>query len=134
MSETDNNIQNQKPKISRMLIVFVVLAIFGMLGCGQIIPKYELEQAKAQVPTMREYALNQITGLTKQERTLIIEKEPGIGHSNYVLYHFWWTDEIGRRVFWVDSNPPSTGLGPIRAYRWQDKYQVNPSKQSLYGE
>ena len=120
MSETDNNTQNQKPKTSRMVIVFVVLAVFGMFGCG-LMPQFEHEHAKAKVPTMREYALKRITDLTKQERTLIMETEPVIGHANYVIYYFWWKDGAGNKVLCVESSPPSSGLGPTRAYRCQDK-------------
>lgn len=122
MSETDNNTQNQKPKINRMVIVFVVLAVFGMLGCG-LMPQFEHEQAKTKIPTMREYALKQITDLTEQERTLIMETEPVIGHANYFIYYYWWKDGAGNTVLWVESLPPSDGLGPTPtgAYRYQGK-------------
>ena len=120
MSETEKNTHNQEPKTSRLVIVFAMLAVFGILGCW-LMPQFEREQAKNEIPTMREYALNQIADLTEQERTMIIETEPVIGHANYAIYYFWWKDGEGNNILCVESLPPSNGLEPTRAYRCKDK-------------
>ena len=121
----NNNMQGYKVKTNRMIAVFVILAILGISGCG-LMPKFEYKQAKAMIPTIREYALNQITDLTEQERTLIIKTEPVIGHANYVIYYFWWKDETGKDILCAESLSPSSGIGPTEAYRCQDKHNQLP--------
>ena len=109
------NTQNQNTKIN-IAAVFIALSVFGILGCG-LIPRFEHEQAKTQIPTIREYALKHITDLTEYERTLVMETEPVIGHANYVIYYFWWKDGAGNNMLCVESSSPSSGLEPVRAYR-----------------
>ena len=101
-----------------MLKIYNLSLIASVLvsGCG-LFPRFEYDQAKVLVPSIREYALNNIQDLTKEDRDLISHTEPVIGHANYVIYYYWWKDKDGQTRFCVETAPPSSKIAPTRAYR-----------------
>jgi hypothetical protein len=105
----------------KLQAIVVVSILFSFIcGCG-LLPRYEYEEAKSLVPSVREYALSTLQDLSEEERNFINQTEPSIGHANYVTYYYWWKNKEGRTLFWVESSRPSTGLEPMRAYRVNSK-------------
>lgn len=102
--------------MNRLINSFFFFGIFFVCGCG-LMPHFEYKEAKSLVPSVREYALNNIQDLSKEERNFIIQTEPVIGHANYMIYYYWWKNKDEKTLFCVESSAPSTGLGPTRAYR-----------------
>jgi hypothetical protein len=102
--------------VNRLFNSFFFFGIFFLCGCS-LTPRFEYEAAKSLVPTVREYALLNIQGLSEEERSFIIQTEPVIGHANYTVYYYWWKNKNGEILFCVESPPPSSGLGPTKAYR-----------------
>lgn len=104
------------------LIAFVFVS-----GCG-LLPRYEYEEAKVLVPSIREYALNNIQDLSKEDRDFIYQTEPVIRHANYVIYYYRWQDKDGQTRFCVEAAPPSSEVAPTRAYRINTEKTKSPYK------
>ena len=103
-------------KANHILLLVTVL----VSGCG-LLPRYEYEEAKALVPSIREYALNNIQDLSKEDRDFINQTEPVIGHANYVIYYYRWQDKDGQTRFCVEASTPSSEIAPTRAYRGKNQ-------------
>lgn len=101
-------------------IVILSILLSFICGCG-LLPRYEYEEAKSLVPSVREYALSTLQDLSGEERNFINQTEPSIGHSNYMIYYYWWKNKEGKTLFCVESTSPSTGLEPMVAYRVNSK-------------
>ena len=100
----------------RLINTFSCLGICFICGCG-LVPHFAYKEAKSLVPSVRGYALDNLQYLSEEDRNLIIQTEPVIGHANYMIYYYWWNNKDGKTLFCVESSAPSTGLGPVRAYR-----------------
>ncbi len=104
------------------MMVFAMIA-FSLVGygCG-VWPRFEIEAAKMATPQVRQYALDNQSNLTPDEREPIRTTEPQIGHANYVVYYFVWRDGKGKQVVGVETEPPP--CEPIRI--WQAKEENYP--------
>jgi hypothetical protein len=71
-----------------------------------VFPKHRLKEAAQYVPRMRAFALEHVPDLSPDEHEAINSREPEIGHANYVVYYFWWSDAAGRPLVTVEASPP----------------------------
>jgi len=113
--------------MNKLISSFCFFGIFYVCGCG-LMPRFEYKEAKALIPSIREYALANIEDLSEEERAFIIQKDPVIGHANYTIYYYWWKNKDDENLFCVESFSPSSGLKPTKAYRFNIK-----QKRSSYG-
>ena len=91
---------------SNLLKGILSLLVIGLCGCSY--HDSRLQQAKASVPEMRRYLVEQIPDLSQQERELIENSEPLIGHANYTIYYFLWKDLQDNTLFTVEATGPGT--------------------------
>jgi hypothetical protein len=113
--------------MNKLISSFFFFGLFFVCGCG-LMPRFEYKEAKALIPSIREYALANIEDLSEEESVFIIQKDPMIGHANYTIYYYWWKNKEGENLFCVESFSPSSGHEPIKAYRINIK-----QKRSSYG-
>jgi|GEM_PF-3450338 len=102
---------------SHVRLFGVLLLGLGLAtGCG-LMPKFEIQEAREQIPAMRTFLLAHVDDLNEAEKEFILSTDPVIGHANYMIYYYWWKDADGKCLFCVESSSPSSGVGPGRAYR-----------------
>ena len=52
-----------------------------------------------------------------EEKALIRDTKPTVGHSNYVIYYYWWRSTEGNNLYTVEATSPTEVFKPYSAYR-----------------
>lgn len=80
---------------SKLPVVAIALSVLVLIGAGCAYMERESQRTsndlRAAVPTMRVYALEHLSDLSTQDRSIIADTEPKILHANYSIFYYSWT-------------------------------------------